>query len=115
MKDAKMPMADMKMSKSEKKQMYGTAAPSESTSGPDYPWGLEINLDDAALKKLGIKELPDAGTECQVMATGKITEASQSAKASGEGRRSLRIQLVKLHLECETDEKAAFNKVFDDK
>ena len=53
-------MADMKISDKERKEMYvGPTAPSSMQKGPKYPWGLEIRLDDEALKKLGLDELPD--------------------------------------------------------
>lgn len=90
-------MADMKMGKADKKAMMPTAI--GSSSGPDYPWGLQINLDDAALKKLGIKELPDAESPAHIMATGKVTRVSSTSE-NGETRRSMEIQIMKLNVEC---------------
>ena len=94
---------DMKMSKSQKKRMFGVPTVAGG-SGPDYPWGLSITLDAAALAKLGVTELPDAGEECMIHATGKVTRVSESA-TDKKTDRSVEIQITKLALMCEdTDE-----------
>lgn len=89
-------MANMKMGKADKK----ASSPMEvNSSGPDYPWGLQITLDDAALTKLGIKELPDAESEAHIMAVGKVTRVSSTSEG-GKTRRSMEIQIMKLNVEC---------------
>ena len=108
-------MTDMKMSKAQKKKLN---MPSRvSSDGQDYPWGLQINLDDSAIKKLGIIELPDAETECQVMAVGKITRVSSTSE-NGTMKRSMEIQIMKMNVECKEDDeksksqiRAAYKKV----
>jgi len=74
-----------------------------SPSGPDYPWGLEINLDEAAIKKLGISELPDATTECSIHAVGKVTRVAQSAGEKSKDR-SITIQITKLAISQQDEE-----------
>ena len=97
----------MRMSKSEKKRMFGEVAIG-SNSGPDYPWGLSITLDSAALKKLGIDELPDAGEECMIHAIGKVTRVSETASEKHD-ERSIEIQITALTLVDQNDmEKKAF-------
>ncbi len=91
-------MADMKMSKRDKKRMFGSPV----AGVQDYPWGLSITLNAAALKKLGIDELPEAGEECMLHATGKVTLVSSSATDKNTDR-SIEIQIVKLALMCEED------------
>lgn len=103
-----MKQADMKMSKSQKKRMFGVAYPSGDSS-PDYPWGLTITLDSAALKKLGVDELPDAGEECMIQATGKVTSVSESASEKG-GERRVEIQITKLALVCEDSDEEMWDK-----
>lgn len=97
-----MKMTDMKMTKREKKRMFGSPV---ETNGSDYPWGLTLNLDAAALKKLGVEDLPEAGEECIIHATGKVTRVSESANEK-ESDHSVDIQITKLALVCEEDEKA---------
>lgn len=102
-------MADMKLSKAEKKA--NTTYPAPASSGPDYPWGLQINLDDAALKKLGIAELPDAETDCQIMAVGKVTRVSSTSEG-GKTRRSMEIQIVSMNVACEDSDDKKMSKVW---
>jgi len=87
-------MTDMKMSKAEKK-MYPRSV--GSTSGPDFPWGLEVRLDSAALKKLGIESLPAAGEDCMIHAMGQVTRVEESATEKNQ-ERSMTIQITKLSL-----------------
>ena len=109
----KMKMADMKMSKGQKKRMFGPPAVSGG-SAPDYPWGLTITLDSAALKKLGVDELPDAGEECMIHATGKVISVSESASEKG-GERRVEVQITKLALVCEDTDEEMWNKVKADR
>lgn len=107
-------MQDMKLSKAEKKR-EGYGSPSVgASSGPDYPWGLSINLDTAALKKLGIDELPDAGEECMITAVGKVTNVSSSANEK-KGERSVSIQVTKLCVSLGDHDKEAWDKVKADR
>src|SRR3972149_1905604 len=89
-----MKLTDMKLPKTKQKE---TVSP--VVSKQEYPWGLQINLDDAALTKLGIKELPEVGIECMLHGTGKVTRVSQSASERDKGSRNVEIQLTKLALE----------------
>jgi len=100
------PMTDMKLSRRDKKKMFGSlvGAPAAADT-PDYPWGLTLNLEAAALKKLGVDELPDVGEECMLRATGKVTRVSESASEKKTDR-SVDIQITKLVLVCEEDEMA---------
>lgn len=50
-------------------------APSEPNP---YPCGLRISLDEDALKKLGITELPELGTKCAFYVCGEVVSTSES-------------------------------------
>jgi len=89
-----MKLTDMKLPKTKQKE---TVSP--VVSKQEYPWGLTINLEDAALTKLGIKELPEVGVECTLRGTGKVTRVSQSASERDKGSRNVEIQLTKIALE----------------
>jgi hypothetical protein len=66
--------------------------------GPEYPWGLEINLDTESLKKLGIA-LPAVGTEFAIIAKGRVTGTSNDeSEGSEEPRQSVRIQLTDMEM-----------------
>lgn len=85
---------DMKVSA---KQAYGLASPVDTASKGRkmYPWGLEIRLDSVALDKLGIKDLPDSGTEVTLTGVGKVTEVRTSATEERKSRH-ITIQITKL-------------------
>lgn len=90
-------MANMKLSKRGKKRMFSQPSVAELGSGPDYPWGISLTLEDASLKKLGIEELPEAGEKCMIHAVGKVTRVSKSANEKKTDR-SIDVQITKLAL-----------------
>lgn len=89
-----MKMKSMKMAKSD-------AVPvAESGKGPHYPWGLRINLDEAAMKKLGMPGMPEAGDECMIHAKGKVVRVSQSADKKRNDR-SMEVQITSMSMDGE--------------
>lgn len=61
----------------------------EMVSGePDaYPWGLCLTLEKRELDKLGIKELPQVGSEFHMLVIAKVTSVNQSARMQEEETR----------------------------
>ena len=103
-----MKMIDMKFTKADKKKLNSPMAVVDSHQ--EYPWGLNLNLDNAALKKLGIDDLPDAGDLCSIQAIGKVVRVSQSASEKNNGERSVEIQITNLALVSQDVEKAERSK-----
>ncbi len=68
-----MAMVSMKMDAEEAKEATQPAA----KDAPEYPYGLELRLDDKALAKLGITQPPAVGTGLTI--TAKVTVVSASA------------------------------------
>lgn len=89
-----MKMADMKLSKSEKKDTMPHAVDSQ----PDYPYGLRLSLDSAALEKLGITSLPKVGAKLEVEAIGVVTSVSQHESKNNDSRH-VEIQLQEMSVE----------------
>jgi hypothetical protein len=85
-------LADMKMTKSEKKDTMPTTAEANS---PSYPYGLRLSLDSAALEKLGITSLPKVGAKLMVHGMGVVTSVSQHESKNNDSR-SVEIQLQEL-------------------
>ena len=100
---------DMKLSKSEMKDTAPTVAGS-SNKGPKYPWGLELRLDDASLKKLGMdKEMPEVGELCQITGVGRVVSCSMSESSMGGSSKNVTIQIERMTLAVD-DEDEAFEK-----
>lgn len=99
--DSTMKPVSMKLPKSRQKEMARPIA----SGGQQYPWGLEITLEDDALKKLGMDHLPAVGVECKITGMGKVTSIRESASEKSETR-SVGIQITKLALVHEDNEEA---------
>lgn len=89
-----MKMADMKLSKSEKKD----SMPCVAENQPDYPYGTRLHLDSASLDKLGMDKLPKVGTKVMVSAIGVVTSVSQHESKNNDSR-NVDIQLQEMGVE----------------
>ena len=90
----------MKISEEEKKENSGT---SSVLDRPDYPYGLEINIDNDTFKKLGLKEAPKAGAVYMVLAKSTVENIHQS-KHNNEDRITLTLQITDLDIKPEEKE-----------
>lgn len=89
-----MAQVDMTMSREEaKEQMEPTAM-----DAPQYPWGLKITLDDDALKKLGLTQLPAVGAKLQLSATVEVCSTSAYSTQEGEAETSVSLQITAMEL-----------------
>ena len=61
----------------------------------DYPYGLQIRLDNETIEKLGIP-LPEVGKEVNIVAKAKITSASERSVEGGEADRSVELQITEM-------------------
>jgi hypothetical protein len=64
-----------------------------------YPYGLEVRLEEESLDKLGIEEMPKAGTKMTLTAEVEVSGSSSSARMGENPRRSLTLQITKMALE----------------
>lgn len=63
----------------------------------EYPYGLEISLDDESLKKLGMEGMPAIGSTSILTAKVKVTSVSESASENGKDR-YVRLQITEMEL-----------------
>lgn len=89
-----MKLADLKMTKTEKKDTM----PCSVDNQPNYPYGLTLRLDSASLDKLGISKLPKVGAKVMVHAMGVITSVSQHESKNNDSR-NVEIQLQEMGVE----------------
>lgn len=78
-------------------------------SGPTYPYGLTISLDNETLEKLGIDgDLPSVGEMIHIAGMAKVTCASETERTTeGDGKetcRRIELQLTHMAVENEDEE-----------
>lgn len=91
-------LVSMKLTAAEKKERDSGMLASPSYEGEQYPWGLSLNLEHEALKKLGIKGLT-AGQELTLIAKVKVTSASSYSTEGQEDRASASLQITEMSLD----------------
>ncbi len=67
------------------------------SEAPTFPFGLSVHLDEDSLEKLNVKELPEVGTEFEMVATVKVTSVSENETDEGT-RRSVALQITDMAL-----------------
>lgn len=91
-----MKMMSMKMSKKEKEKM-STAMPA-AADGPEYPYGICLNLEKEEIDKLGLGT-PKAGSSMMLHAMVEVKSVTVSDQADGKGYKSLSLQITDMALE----------------
>lgn len=92
-----MALVNMQQTAEEAKESNACCEP-VSPDAPRYPWGLELNLDEGTLAKLGITAPPAVGTTMMITAKVVVTSASQYQRQGGEKESSSCWQIT--DLEC---------------
>lgn len=87
-----MKLVSLKIKPSEQQKDSPACAPCDMEK-PKYPWGTTLHLDEKALAKLGIKEMPAVGTEIPISAVAKVTGTSEREYESGK-HQTLDLQLT---------------------
>lgn len=88
------PMTNMKMSAKEAREDMEPSMP----DSPKYPWGLRITLNDEELKKLGVNQLPQAGSEMLIYAAVNVTESATMDTMDGGKSMRMELQITDLAL-----------------
>jgi hypothetical protein len=92
-------LVDLKLPKSKTKE-----GPVEvAADRPQYPYGLQLRLDNDTIQKLGIDDMPKVGDTFELEGKAVVTSVSQN-ESKGETRRSIELQLTKCCLEGEGNE-----------
>lgn len=97
-------MIDMKLTPKPKKgdTMLGAEVTMDQ---PEYPYGLQIRLDNESLKKLGIGELPVIDAEFKLVALVCVTSVSaHESQGSDEPHRSVELQIEQMELKPAKEE-----------
>jgi len=96
-------MAHMARSKEEKKRQMEPMNVRES--GPDYPYGLRVDLDHEGMKKIGMDEMPEVGGEVSLHAKAHVVSARSEKREGEEDHRSVGLQITHLGIHHEESKK----------
>lgn len=97
-----MKLVSMKIDPKKREEMYAEKSTVAAESGPLYPWGLGIHLDDDSLDALGIDELPKVGKSYALQAKCTVTSVSENKTEEGT-RRSVSLQITDLAVDLGGD------------
>lgn len=79
-------MVSMANTPEEAKKDMAMPASVSAMSGPKYPYGLCLSLDDDSLKKLGLAgDMPAVGEVIHFTAIAKVTSASMNDRETTDG------------------------------
>lgn len=90
-----MKLVDMAYSKAELKKQDGPVAAADRDP---YPWGLCLHLEKEQLDKLGVKELPEVGSEFHFVAVAKVTSVNHSARQGQDENCSVGLQITMMQI-----------------
>lgn len=62
-----------------------------------YPYGLQVNLEEMSIKKLGMEELPEVGKEMILVAKVDVTSVS-NRKDNFRQNRNVSLQITDMEL-----------------
>lgn len=89
-------LINMENTASEAAEQVGAPA---AYDAPKYPWGLEINLNDDSLDKLGVKTLPAVGTEVTIVAKATVSSTSERSTESDGACASMSLQITDMQVD----------------
>lgn len=89
-----MALVNMQMSAEEAKEQTNPTP----EDAPKYPWGLSLDLDDDALAKLGITDLPAVGTQMSLQAVVTVTRTGAYQTQGAEMESCLGLQITDMAL-----------------
>jgi hypothetical protein len=78
--------------------------------GPKYPWGLCVDLNDDSMAKLGITELPAAGSQMMLAAAVIVNSTGAEERLGGEKEIRMTLQITDMALSApvaDIEERAA--------
>lgn len=94
-------LVDMKFTKAEAKAEAEEYSKPSPDNEPQYPWGLQIRLEDESLAKLGITKLPEIGAEFHLTVVAQVQSATESKMASGRTDRCVCLQITMMGIDLE--------------
>ena len=91
-------LVSMKITAAERKKNEPSTSPVEQDQ-PQYPYGLQLDLEHEALKKLGVA-LPKVGKDFTLIANVTVTRVSSYESVGQDARGSVGLQITDMCLEA---------------
>lgn len=91
-----MPLKSMALTKADRKAREKRCE--IPSLGDKYPYGLRIELNNDAVKKLGLSSLPKAGKRMKLVAEVRVIGSRMNQRDGGETERNLDLQIEKMDL-----------------
>lgn len=103
-----MALTSMKMDPKDAKAMV------EPVAGdvPQYPYGLMLDLDDKAMKRLGIADLPPIGTVMMMMASVTVTRTSAHETQDRDKEACIGLQVTDMSLTAPQTNEAMAKRLY---
>jgi hypothetical protein len=99
-----MALKSMKRKKKSKKELEEENSPI-GIDEPDYPWGLEVNLENESLEQLGLGAGDfKIGEGKNLTAKVRVDHISSNKRRNGKNRDSVRMQITEMDLEGAKEE-----------
>jgi hypothetical protein len=109
-------LVDMARTDADKKASQKRMEAMMESDGPDYPYGLCLDLCKEELDKLGLKDLPEVGDEFHIYAVAKVTRVSQSASESGDDSRGISLQIIEMGtMDADEDSDSPAGKLYSNR
>jgi hypothetical protein len=99
-----MKLTSMKMAKKDLKEL--DLAMGMDKDAPRYPYGLQLNLDTEALKKLGIEKLPSVGEKFVLTAEVEVISIHSHESLMGGDSKGMGLQITAMALGAEEGDTA---------
>lgn len=95
-------MIDMKVAKKDAEKETVEVVEHEE---PKYPWGLQLNMNNDELEKLGLMDSKiEVGDEMRIEAVCKVMSVSEDETLNEGVRKNIRYQIIKMEVENEEEE-----------
>lgn len=111
-------MADLVNMKIDPKKREEKYAESALVDRPVYPYGLSVHLDEDAIEKLGLSELPKVGKTMKLVALVDVTSVEERENTTGgketHRHRSIGLQITDLALEAKAAGKSTTEKLYEE-
>ena len=106
-------MVSMAYTTAELKERKKEYSPADISNEPKYPYGLELNLNDQIIKKLGMKSEDFRGGKILTLtATVKVTGVNIREEADNDEKTNVNVQITEMEISGKPDTSKAAETLY---